>query len=763
MPSVTTRPPALEPYHFHGLQMRWRQGDSHAVADCPLCGREGKFSIAADGPDAGCWRCFVCQGGTDRGGGNALVFLRMLWELSDKATNGQTKVLAADRKLLYPDTLTHWGVVQSVLSNQWLVPGYNLDGQLCQLYKYSKDFKSSRMMLWPTPGFKHHLHMALGAGKLDRTKPNIFLAEGIWDAMASWEVLRHAKEGGKELQVTASETSSLLSTSNVFGIHSCGAVGDSFKKFLAAFAGRNVYQMFDSDHPHRNGEKVAEPAGLAASKRLTKMLADCESPPTTISYVHWGDEGYDPDKKSGYDIRDYLTRGVTPNGDSNGELRSRVAALDVLIRDLVRPVPEAWTGGRKSPSSSSSGSRTHELEPVECRDWATLLNYWRKAMRMRKGLEDVLAAMLAVAVSTEQAGDQQLFLQVIGDPGGGKTRFCDGLLVSKKNCISLEHTTGFHSGWKGDDGEDHSFLARANRKCWVTAEGDVVWSSPKFAEIMSQLRRIFDGTSGASFKNRKEDMVYKGLRTPWIVAGTPEILEKDQSGLGDRFMRIRVDRPDDDATLDILRSVGYSACEAVNHTSTVDIETQMTKELADAYRVTAGYLDYLRENIEALLGELNQYTDAIVERCSFYAAFAADLRAKPLKDPKSDVEASKELPTRLMHQFCRFAKCLAVVLNRGVDGVVLDQVREVSIDTAKGKTLEICRRLREGGAAGLTSQKLRMATGDTPAKTNDLLVFLRKISVCELVTGVSKPGVANTPRWRLTARMERLWKEVMGS
>jgi hypothetical protein len=171
-----------------------------------------------------------------------------------------------------------------------------------------------------------------------------------------------------------------------------------------------------------------------------------------------------------------------------------------------------------------------------------VLNAWRKALEWRQELDDVLSVLLAVCFSTEQVGDQ-LFLQFIANAGVGKTVFCDALLTSK-NCYPLEHVKGFHSGWReGQDGEDFSLITRINRKTLVTPEGDVIMSSPQFTEIMSQQRRIFDGTAGASFKNMKKDRRYTGLRTPWIIAGTPALMQTDQSRLGDRFLRICANGP----------------------------------------------------------------------------------------------------------------------------------------------------------------------------------------------------------------------------
>src|SRR5437879_1902350 len=130
-------PKNLRPFLFHGLDLATK--GSHAVGDCPFCGKEGKFSVEVE---TGKWRCFICNIGAENGkviqGGNVFTFLRLLWDRSDAATNGATTELAKNRGLLDPSTLTRWGVCQSIIDRAWLVPGYAPDGKLCQLCRYAK-------------------------------------------------------------------------------------------------------------------------------------------------------------------------------------------------------------------------------------------------------------------------------------------------------------------------------------------------------------------------------------------------------------------------------------------------------------------------------------------------------------------------------------------------------------------------------------------------------------------------------------------------
>jgi hypothetical protein len=86
------------PFQFHGVDVSADEGDTKAVGDCPFCGKEGKWNIDLETTE---WRCWSCPHK-----GNTRSFLWQLWEESEKITNGETKVLAANRGLLYHETLT---------------------------------------------------------------------------------------------------------------------------------------------------------------------------------------------------------------------------------------------------------------------------------------------------------------------------------------------------------------------------------------------------------------------------------------------------------------------------------------------------------------------------------------------------------------------------------------------------------------------------------------------------------------------------------
>lgn len=724
----------LRPYAFHGLHLD-RRG-SHGVGTCPFCGRDQKFSADVA---TGLWRCFVCGVGTENGGGNDLTFIRELWDRAELPDDAGA-VLVESRRLLSVETVRSWGVRVSPTTRDWLVPGWTHDGRLGQLYRWCRDRRTGKSVLLATPGQPHGL---FGVDMLDPTVEELWVCEGPWDAMALWEVLRITRATDAGLELTGSADSSLAASIGVVAVPGCTTFR---REWLPLFRGKRVVLLYDSDHPRVFSGKTMT-AGWDGARRAAGIVATVAA---DVRVLRWGPDGYDPARPSGFDVRDLLTAGASPP--------ERVAALGELV-GMVEPVPDEWS------VSVGTGTVSREIEPSRCDKWEELEESWSRAMRWRQCLSDVLSVSLAVVTSTSQTGNQ-LFLQMIGDAGSGKTAFCDAMLVSNK-CFALEHLTGFHSGWKGENGEDCSLIGRINHKTLITPEGDVLMSSPRFVEIMSQQRRIFDGTSGATYKNTSEDKRFTGLRTPWIIAGTPALMDTDQSRLGDRFLRVCIDPPGDDEKQAILAHVWRSAFRAVVQTSNCDSKSTVEGSTLDAYRLTGGYVNWLRDNAGDLIAAVEAGTDqdTIGRRCADLAELTADMRARPNTDKnKLEVHDTKEMPTRLTHQYVRLAVCLAVVLNkRRVDDEVMRRVRKVALDTSRGRTLDMVRQFAATNArtglryndTGIAIGVLSSWTGVDEVKLTSYLNFLAKIGVA-----VFYPQPGTRGLWRLSKRVVELYSNV---
>lgn len=297
MPKQTdSTPDKLRPYISHGLDVQWRDGDKHGFADCPWCGREGKFAIVAQ---TGQWSCPVCLEGNAKGGGNVYVFLRMLWDRSfEETTPADYRQLAIDRTLEDLDTPIQWNLCRSIINGEWLVPGYGIDGVLKTLYRYTQ--QKDRKALLATATLGHYL---TGMNLFDKKKPVVFLCEGVWDAMPLWEQLGKTKEAGEGFAPTASLSASLLSEANVLSFPGANTFHEGWAEL---FADKVVHLMAQNDHERRHPKtgKLVPPASFRGMKRITEILVKAKKPPRSINVLWWGERGFDTDLPSGFDVRD---------------------------------------------------------------------------------------------------------------------------------------------------------------------------------------------------------------------------------------------------------------------------------------------------------------------------------------------------------------------------------------------------------------------------------------------------------------------------
>lgn len=722
----------LRPYEFHGVHLEQSSG-KEAIGDCPFCDKENKFSVNLE---TGLWKCWVCGSGSSSGGGNALTFIRLIYEQSLRNTTDDFIQHVALDRLITSSSVKAWGVTQARdgLLTSWLVPGFGTDGKLDQLYKRVAG------KLLPTPGIwsegkQHALHIpALIAGDFDPKRTNIIVCEGPWDGMALWEVDRQ-----------------IWGDTNIVAVPGCNVWRDEWTQMCKD---KVVTLLYDSDHP--NGPNNIS-AGWAGVQRVCKKLSGIAS---LVRVLVWGPNGYDVSKPSGWDIRDTL---------SSAKDR-RVALVEILSK--IQDAPKDWF----SVSKTSNSSYTNGKETRECSTWEKCKAAWDKeeggAIMLRQDLSDVMAVCLAICASTQQSGNQ-LFLDIIGSPGSGKTTICQGLLTSE-NCVALENMTKLISGWKkeGDNTADCSFLARSNNKTWITCEFDVLGSSPEYSQLMGKVRRIFDGETTATYGNDDKDRAYTLLRTPWIRCGTHKMMDRmadnDQSQLGDRFLRIIIGDPNHSEKRQITRSALRSERNAMLNQatgpsgSTVDPKTQI------AQAMMGGYVNWLRSNIDELLAKLD-VSESVEDYCIDLAELSADLRARPNEGRYAvDSHDTKEMPTRLARQNIRLASCLAVVLNKqNIDNEVLRIVRKVAMDTASGHSLNIVhwlcginqrdpkgRTYQECGGIGM--ETIAMWSNMTPDRCHRYLMFLRKIDVLNYHQKGSVGGA-----WILTDRVHDLYTRII--
>ncbi len=728
MPKVDTTPDGLKPYTFHGLDLAAGKRSKEVLGDCPLCGAESKFSVDQETSK---WRCFVCGEK-----GNQYTFLKELHKICTEQDTEELEeaygVLANSRGLEI-ETLKAWGLTRSILTGEWLIPGYNTKGEVTQLYRYVK-MRGGKFKLLATPTMHHQIH---GVNLFEPKKKAVYICEGPWDAMALWEKLKTTREVKGRFVPAKSSLSCLLNGANVLAVPGCSTFHDSW---CDVFLKKKVYIVYDNDHPrkHPKTKKEIPPAAYSGAERVSGILS---KKPAEINFLKWGAKGYDPDLPDGTDIRDYLNAGNT---------------LGDLFSKLV-PVPEEWLVSEKQKEAKKK-----QIKPTECSDWKKLSRQWGKALRWGDGLDISLSVMLASVVSTDLVGDQ-LWVKIVGPASCGKSTLCEAVSVNRSYVLAKSTIRGFHSGFSsnGDDEEDNSLIVQAAGKTLVTKDGDTLLQSPNLGQILSEARDIYDKTSRTHYRN-KMSKEYNGINMTWLLCGTSSLRSIDSSELGERFLDcVIMDGIEDDMEDEVLARVALREDQNLSSgmSSSDDDSGGHDVEMLSAMQMTGGYVGYLRENAQQLMAEVETGKENLhlITRIGKFVAF---MRARPSSMQTENAE--REFAARLVSQHLRLAKCLAAVLGKKrVDKEVMRRTVKVALDTARGLTLDICTLLYDDyRKEGAEVKTLCLMTNQTQDTTIKMLRFLKAIEVVEQFQKKSA-GTRARKKWRLTAKLQKLFKEVV--
>ena len=430
------------------------------------------------------------------------------------------------------------------------------------------------------------------------------------------------------------------------------------------------------------------------------------------------------------------------------------------LMDHLEQVPEEWLTHTRSKATGRSEKKQTELECIPCSDYGLVLKAWRRAMKWTEGLDLGLSCMLASIISTTSLGSQ-LWFKVIGPPSCGKTTLAEALSAAKKYVVAKSTCRGFHSG-SNLDGQDNSLLKQLMNKTFITKDGDTLLKAPNLGQILSEARDIYDRVSRSSYRTKSASRDYEGLNMTWLLCGTSSLRSIDSSELGERFLDcVVMDGIDDELEDAVLEMVAERADRDVGIESDGEVTKRYNPELLEAYQLTGGYVNYLRENSQALINNVN-LSKEVKRKCARLGKFVAFLRARP--STHQDEDAEREFAARLVEQHVRLAKCLPAVMGkREADEDVMDRVNKIAMFTARGISLDIVHDLYKGGEEGRTPHRLEMQTNQTIGKVRNILKFLRRIDAVQSFQHNLKTSSGQTVkrvRWKLTPIMWKLYRDV---
>lgn len=721
MPKRTSKlPQGIKPYASLGLDVNYTEGDKQIACDCPFCGREQKFYVEVETSK---YQCKVC-----RQEGNDTLFLRSY--LTDRIDKTEYYQDLSKDKSIKEDTLILWEICQGI-DGQWLIPGRKTTGEVNTLYRYRIGNK-----VFPTAGIGHYLFRA---PSINTDSETLFIVEGPWDAMALWEFLRESDLEDWQDSI-------------VIGLPGVNVFKDAW--IDDTFFNRQIVICFDSDHPKTNQGKTVEPAGLVGVRSLVQKLTEYGVDSGDISYVNWGENGYDPSLKSGYDVRDAL--------NSNGEAREyRLEAFESLIGRLSQVKKEWILEQKKSPED-----KKETLQPLKCESYNELRESWKIPMEWSQGLDTALTVMLAVTASTQSQGDQ-LWVKILSPPGSGKTTLLEGISVARKHVLSKDTIRGFYSGWRDGSGEDKSIAALADGKTLAVKDGDTILNSPNVKDILSEARGLYDGAGRTHYRNSVERN-YEGHKMTWLLCGTSALRMIDESELGTRFLDCSIMYDiDEEHEKAVIRKAIEQEHRNILAESNGNPEGWKNEDLTKAMQLTGGYVEHVKE-----LAANQEYKSQIefpqkqARTIEAISGFVSRMRARPSRNQEEDV--TREFGARLAKQFFRLAIYVALVRNKTrVDGEVMEIVRKVGEDTARGIVLDIVTAIKNESdkvrrskkpIEGVTLNYIETMFG-LGQKAKVYLSFLHKLKMIEQVK--EDKTKYNQKRWRLTSSMVKLYNKVM--
>jgi hypothetical protein len=455
--------------------------------------------------------------------------------------------------------------------------------------------------------------------------------------------------------------------------------------------------------------------------------------------------------------------------DNGADLDRRREILQGLPK-LLRPAPAEETQG--AGVHITGADPAGELECLGCSSWADLEASWKDAVEWSSELAVSLAVALAASTSTRTAGDP-LWVKMVGPPSSGKSTLCEAMAVNKRYILAKSTITGLHSGYKDASapGEDCSLLTEAQDKMLIIKDADTLLQNPGLSRILSELRDVYDKTTRTHFKN-KTSKNWEGINLTVLLAGTKNIRRIDASELGERFLDVVVmGEIEPIRERRVCRGVAVRSFASLGVESDGKIQTRYAPGIAHAMRLTGGYVGWLRANAQRLLTELASkgLPEWAIDRCTDLGLFVSYLRARPTKEKTFDMEEGheREFGARLTSQMARLAGCLAVVLNRTeIDAEVMRVVKTVALTTARGKTHDLLKHLRNSWVPsnpqrqGAVAGSLAIWINEGDDKTRTLLRFLEDLDAVQWTQQV-QDGQRNGPkRWRQTPLMQELWDRV---
>ncbi len=347
---------------------------------------------------------------------------------------------------------------------------------------------------------------------------------------------------------------------------------------------------------------------------------------------------------------------------------------------------------------------------------------------------EIVDVTCATILANRMEGDP-LWTFIVGPPGSGKTeviRTADDV----SDCYPLSALTPntFASGFE-KRGVETSLLPKIDGKTLLLKDFGTVLSQrwEKKAEILGQLREIYDGAFRKDFGNGKS---FQWAGKVGLLAGVTAIVDRElqlHAILGERFLLYRVKSP-------LAREVARRAMGQRQR------EADQRRRLR---RLVADFLETVPLDPPAI-------PPAFAEALAALAEFTAVARSPILFDTRGEIDLipAPESPGRLAKQFALLAQALAIV--RGQDVVRADSyctVLQVAQDTvpAQRKVMIEALLMPERFSPASTTEVAEV----TKYPTSTIRRYLQELTALGLVDRLTE-GQGHTDHWCASASLTDL-------
>lgn len=746
----TTKHDKLKPFHFHGVDID--DGTKTAQGDCPFCDKPGHFYVKTQN---GQWNCRRCDEG-----GNISTFLVRLLYYSKKATTAKAyRELEAARGIPVA-VMKEWGVVQSFITGDWLIPAYNEKGKLSNVFKYTRISPKGKPAVWrlySSPGCKLH---PMGIDLLIKRKKTgmVWVAEGPWDAMAIHAALGQVKQNGNRMvRVAAYVTANpgagkgtMIETHAVIASPGSGTFNAGWLQYIDGVGCRIC---FDNDWPKKNPKtgKITKP-GWDGTKRIVKMAGDDSRIPSSLYQMRWGKAGYDKARPDGFDMRDLLS--------TEGPVKGLKTALKLCERVKIKRT------GKTTGGDDTSFEET--LEPLHRASFGALVKDFESVLHFTGPLRDTLLVMLATVLSTSLKTTDQLWFRIIGPPGSGKSTLAEAISAAKDYVFPVSLQTGFHSGYvvPGKKAKDTSLIPDMMGKTTIIKDGDCLINSPNRDRILSEMRDFYDGVSRSRYRNNVT-RIYEDIQTTFIICGTDSMRALNRTFLGERFL-----------DCEILGDAEHSEYLSRSRTNTMDNIARALKKNGEdkdnlsedqttfLKRTTMGFIHYLKNKLDEggmVMPTMDKETEDRIEAIGQFLSF---MRAK-VERTGTDMayRPRAELATRLVGQFTKLAVTIALVLSKKkIDSEVMRVVKMVLTTTCEGFQYEATTLLWRYKKAGLSAKQVEMELRLSEGSARRLLQDMREFDIVERIGESNRSGQRGRNRhvFRLSEKIIALHTVALG-